>query len=69
MKSVKILCIEGKIVLCLLTAALLLGVITVTPCAMKEKGSLLGRKYHLDTCRIGELSGLAKQCLCKKSNG
>lgn len=64
----KILCIEGKIVLCLLTAALLLGVITVTPCAMKEKGSLFGRKYHFDGNRMNELTEMAKNRLCHGGN-
>ena len=61
----KILCMHPKIFLCLTAAAILLGIVTVTPCQRGQKLSLLGRAYALDTARCGELAdgvrGLAKR--------
>lgn len=62
----KILYVELKILCCLLMAALLLGIITVTPCAMGQRGSLLGRCYGFDTCRFGELTDKMKTCICRR---
>ncbi len=65
----KVLCIELKILLALAVLAVLLGVITITPCAMGQKGSVLGRSYALDTCRVKELFGKMKgklSSLCNK---
>ena len=39
--------------------ALLLGIITVTPCA-PGKTSILGRCYGFDCCRVKELFGKMK---------
>ena len=39
----KILCMHLKIFLCLTAAAILLGIVTVTPCQRGQKLSLLGR--------------------------
>ena len=61
----KILYVEFKIFCLLLVAALLLGIITVTPCALGKKGSLLGRCYGVDACRFGELTGKMKDCICR----
>lgn len=60
----KVLCIELKILLALAVLAVLLGVITITPCAMGQKGSFLGRTYALDSCRVKELSCKMKEKFC-----
>lgn len=62
----KVLCIELKILLALAVLAVLLGVITVTPCATGQKGSFLGRAYGLDSCRVKELTSKMKEKLCTK---
>ncbi|MBE6636881.1 MAG: hypothetical protein E7618_03640 [Ruminococcaceae bacterium] len=54
-----------KIVLCLLTIALLLGILTVTPAQAGQQGALLGRVYAVDNARIGELIDKAKNGLCR----
>ena len=54
----KILCMHLKIFLCLTAAAILLGIVTVTPCQRGQKLSLLGRAYALDTARCGELHAI-----------
>lgn len=51
----KIICMHMKIFLCLVAAAIFLGIVTVTPCQRGQKCSLLGRAYALDTARCGEL--------------
>ncbi len=54
-----------KMFLCLFSFAVLLGIITVTPCARGEKNSLIGRSYGLDTCRANELCEEGKNLVCK----
>ncbi len=65
----KILCMHLKIFLCLTAAAILLGIVTVTPCQRGQKRSVLGRAYALDTARCGELmddiKGLANKIINK----
>lgn len=63
----KILCMHLKIFLCLTAAAILLGIVTVTPCQRGQKLSLLGRAYALDTARCGELADGVRE-LAKKDN-
>ncbi len=60
----KIICLHLKLFLCLFSLAVLLGIITVTPCQRGQKGSLLGRAYGLDTGRAGELADTARNFLC-----
>ena len=60
----KLLYWEFKILLCLLMAALLLGLIIVKPCAMGQKGSLLGRCYAFDGGRWNELTDKMKNTVC-----
>lgn len=55
----KVICIECKILLMMILIALLLGIITVTPCS-SDKPSMLGRCYGIDSCRIKELMNKAK---------
>ena len=57
----KTVCMHFRLFLCFLSAAVLLGVITLTPCAWGEKGSLLGRRYGWDSGRFCELSDRVKQ--------
>lgn len=64
----KVLCVEFKILLMIAVLAVLLGVITVTPCAMGQKGSLFGRTYGFDSCRVKELSTKMKEKLCSLCN-
>ncbi len=55
----KVICIELKILIMIALIALLLGIITVTPCT-HDKPSVLGRCYGIDSCRIKELMNKAK---------
>lgn len=64
----KILCMHLKLFLCLTAAAILLGVVTVTPCKRGQKCSLLGRAYALDTARCGELMNDMKDLANKLIN-
>ena len=65
----KTVCMHLRIFLCLLSALVLLGILTVTPCPRGQKFSLFGRAYAVDTARAGELidglRGLLCRC-CKK---
>lgn len=61
----KTLCMHVKICLCLTALAVLLGIITVTPAAEGQKGSLLGRVYAVDNARIGELTEKIKCGICR----
>ena len=54
----KTLCIEFKILLMIAFLALILGIITVTPCAGKQ--GFLGRCYGIDRGRCKELADKAK---------
>lgn len=60
----KIVCMHLKIFLCIFVFLILLGIITVTPCAMGQKNSLLGRCYGFDQNRLKELSDKAKDKIC-----
>ena len=65
----KILCMHLKIFLCVFVFLVLLGIITVAPCEMGRKNSLLGRSYGFDKNRLNELTDKAKNkicCMCKK---
>ncbi|MBQ7779177.1 MAG: hypothetical protein IJ404_01680 [Clostridia bacterium] len=57
----KTICIEIKILMMIAFLALILGIITVTPCA-GNKG-LLGRCYGIDRGRCKELAGKAKNAI------
>ena len=61
----KIVCMHLKILLCLITIALLLGIITVTPAQAGQKCALLGRTYAVDNARIGELTDKIKNGVCR----
>ena len=65
MFMMKIVCMHFKIFLCLISLAILLGIITVTPCQRGQKCSLLGRAYAIDTQRADELTENAKNLICK----
>ena len=60
----KIFCMHLKIILCVTAVLILLGIITVTPCAIGQKGSLLGRSYGIDCGRANELCSLLKGRIC-----
>ena len=62
----KILCMHLKIFLCVAAAAIVLGIVTVSPCADGKKCALLGRTYGFDSGRVSELCGKVKQLVCKK---
>lgn len=51
----KILLMHLKIFLCIAALLIVLGIITVSPCASEQPGSLCGRCYGLDTARCNEL--------------
>ena len=53
----KIVWMHVRIFLCLTSLLILLGIVTVSPCAWGEKCSLFGRKYHWDGGRLEELTG------------
>ena len=57
----KTICIELKILLMITFIALILGIITVTPCAGKK--GFLGRCYGFDKGRCKELAGKAKNAM------
>ena len=61
----KTLYLHIKIFLCLISLAILLGVITVTPCQQGQKCSLLGRAYAIDTQRADELAEKIKNLICR----
>lgn len=52
-----------KIFLCIFAALILLGIITVTPCAMGQSCSFLGRSYGIDCGRAKELCSLTGEKL------
>ncbi len=54
----KVICIEIKILLMIVFIALILGIITVTPCAGKR--GFLGRCYSIDRGRCKELANRAR---------
>ncbi len=54
----KVICIELKILLMIVFIALILGIITVTPCSGKK--GFLGRCYGFDQGRCKELACKAK---------
>lgn len=54
----KVICIEFKILMMIAFIALILGIITVTPCAGKK--GFLGRCYGIDRGRCKELADKAK---------
>lgn len=56
----KIFCMHLKIFFFIFAFAILLGIITVTPCSSDEKCSLCGRKFGFDPARVKELSSSAK---------
>lgn len=65
----KIFCMHLKIFFTLFAVALVLGIITVTPCACGKKGSLLGRCFGVDSYRAKELCSMSKDkisSMCKK---
>ncbi len=57
----KVLCIELKILLMIVFIALILGIITVTPCSGKK--GFLGRCYGFDQGRCKELASKAKHAM------
>ncbi len=61
----KILCMHVKIILCIFSLAILLGIITVTPCQRGQKSSVLGRTYGFDSQRADELAEDTKNLVCK----
>lgn len=61
----KILCMHVKFFLCIFSLAILLGIITVTPCQRGQKASLLGRSYGIDSQRADELAEDTKNLICK----
>ena len=61
----KTLCMHIKIFICLISLAILLGIITVTPCPQGQKYSLLGRAYAIDTQRADELVEKVKNLICR----
>lgn len=62
----KILCMHLKIFLCVTAAAIVLGIVTVSPCTDGKKCSLLGRAYGFDGNRVSELCNKVKSMVCKK---
>ena len=65
----KILCMHLKIFLCIFALAIVLGIITVTPCPRGQKCSILGRSYSINSERGAELAENAKSFfakICKK---
>jgi hypothetical protein len=63
----KIFCMHVKIILCVTAALILLGIITVTPCAIGQRGSILGRSYGLDCGRAKELCSIFKGHICSSN--
>ncbi len=59
----KIICVELKILMMIVFFAVVLGIITVTPCPPGQKNSLLGRCYGFDSCRCKELGGKMKNAM------
>ena len=59
----KIVCMHLKIFLCVTAALVLLGVITVTPCALGTGSSFLGRTYGIDNGRAKELCSISRDKL------
>ncbi len=59
----KVICIELKILMLMAVLAVLLGVITVSPCVTGQKNSLLGRCYRFDGCRCKELGNKMKNAM------
>ena len=57
----KVICIELKILLMIMFLALILGIITVTPCSGKK--GFLGRCYGFDQGRCKELGNRMKNTL------
>ncbi len=62
----KTICIEIKILMILAFLALILGIITVTPCSGKK--GFLGRCYGFDQGRCKELACKAKHAMTDMCN-
>ncbi len=54
-----------KIFLCIFALAIVLGIITVTPCPRGQKCSILGRTYAIDSHRGEELVENTKSLFAK----
>ena len=64
----KVICVELKILMMVIFFAVVLGIITVTPCPSGQKNSVLGRCYGFDSCRCKELGCKVKNAvssMCK----
>ena len=53
-----------KIFFFIFAFAIVLGIITVTPCEMGRKCSLWGRRFGFNKSRVTELSSMAKNKIC-----
>ena len=62
----KIVWMHVRIFLCLTSLLILLGIVTVSPCAWGEKCSLFGRKYHWDEGRLEELTDKVRNTVCRR---
>lgn len=65
----KVVCMHLKIFICIFALAVILGIITVTPCPSGQKHSLLNRAYAYDAVRCGELCDMLRNkicCICSK---
>ena len=62
----KLFGMHARLFLCFFSLLILLGIITVSPCAWGDKCSLFGRKYHLDGGRFEELADKVKEIVGQK---